>query len=346
MAKIFTLAPYVAVDGNGNPMAGAQLFFYVTGSSTPKDTFSDAGLTTPNSNPVVADSNGLFGPIYLAQDTDYKLILKTSAGVTVATRDPLLVNTLSVIAHQGSLIVGNASGADSELLISPTNGARLTSDGTTAVWRLPNFTSQVFLSGSGTYTTPPNCTAIEVDYSGGGGGGGAVGASTAPSGSVGGNTTFNGVVATGGNPGTGGTGSALGVGGATPAAGSGTATERYPGNSGGAGSEGVTTRFGGTGGASPLFGGAPVQPPNATIGNAGAASSGAGGTGAGGTPATVYSGGGGSSGEGVKLIILNPSATYAYSIGTGGAGGIGTGTAAETGGSGAGGRISVKEFYA
>lgn len=81
----------VQVDGNGLSMAGAKLYFYTTGTSTPQNTYSDSGLTTPNANPVVADANGLWPAIYLGL-TDYKAILKTSADVTVLTLDPLLVN--------------------------------------------------------------------------------------------------------------------------------------------------------------------------------------------------------------------------------------------------------------
>jgi hypothetical protein len=49
---------------------------------------SDAALSVTNSNPVIADSNGLFAGIYLGDPptfTAYKAILKTSADVTVQT---------------------------------------------------------------------------------------------------------------------------------------------------------------------------------------------------------------------------------------------------------------------
>src|SRR6185369_4212416 len=89
MTASLLLPLYVAIDGNGNPMSGALLYFYQTGTTTPQNTYTDSGLGTPNANPVVADSNGLFPPIYLSSGPDYKMILKTSAGVTVATRDPV-----------------------------------------------------------------------------------------------------------------------------------------------------------------------------------------------------------------------------------------------------------------
>jgi hypothetical protein len=77
-------------DANGSPLAGAKLYFYLTGTSTPQDTYTDSGLTTTNANPVIADASGIFGSIYLASSNDYKVILKTSADVTVWTVDPYL----------------------------------------------------------------------------------------------------------------------------------------------------------------------------------------------------------------------------------------------------------------
>lgn len=84
--------PFVAVDGNGHVRANARLYFYLTGTTTPQDTYADASLSSVNTNPVVADSNGLFPAIYLGDPptfSAYKAILKTSADVTVWTTDPI-----------------------------------------------------------------------------------------------------------------------------------------------------------------------------------------------------------------------------------------------------------------
>ncbi|HUY04991.1 MAG TPA: phage tail protein [Rhodocyclaceae bacterium] len=61
------------VSPTGVPLAGSQLFFYETGTSTPLDTWSDVTLTTANPNPVVAGSDGHFGPIFLTPATAYKV---------------------------------------------------------------------------------------------------------------------------------------------------------------------------------------------------------------------------------------------------------------------------------
>ena len=87
MADRFIPPVLTALDDNGDPLSGAKLYFYESGTTTAKNTYSNMGLTTANSNPVVADSAGRFGDIFLSSGT-YKVILKTSADATVWTRDP------------------------------------------------------------------------------------------------------------------------------------------------------------------------------------------------------------------------------------------------------------------
>lgn len=66
------------IDQNGVPLAGAQLFFYQTGTSNLQATYSDVNLTTANTNPVIADANGRFGSIFLITTNAYKVQLWTA----------------------------------------------------------------------------------------------------------------------------------------------------------------------------------------------------------------------------------------------------------------------------
>lgn len=83
------------VDRNGVPLAGARLFFFETGTVTPFDTWSDVGLTTPNSNPVPADANGRFGAIWLSPVQAYNVELWTATtdadpdGSQIWAQDPV-----------------------------------------------------------------------------------------------------------------------------------------------------------------------------------------------------------------------------------------------------------------
>lgn len=133
MSTLFTPPRYAPVDGNGNTLPGARLYFYTTGTSTPKNTYSDAGLATPNAHPVVADGDGLFGSIYLASG-DYKAILKDSADVTIWTVDPVPgLGAGDTLTTRGDLLTRDASGYK-RLPVGLVNQV-LTSDGVDVVWR-------------------------------------------------------------------------------------------------------------------------------------------------------------------------------------------------------------------
>jgi hypothetical protein len=88
MAQLFWLSGQQLSDGNGAPHIAAKAYFYETGTTTPKATYSDAGLTSVNANPVVADANGRFGDIYLVAGR-FKVVLTTSADVAIDTLDPV-----------------------------------------------------------------------------------------------------------------------------------------------------------------------------------------------------------------------------------------------------------------
>ena len=88
MAQLFYLSGQQLSDGTGAPYVAAKAYFYVTGTTTPLSTYSDAGLTAVNANPVVADANGRFGDVYL-QAARYKVVLTTSADVAIDTLDPV-----------------------------------------------------------------------------------------------------------------------------------------------------------------------------------------------------------------------------------------------------------------
>lgn len=72
-------------DSNGDPLSGGLVYTYLAGTSTPLATYSDQEIT-PNTNPVVLDSNGE-ADIILAAVSTYKIILKDSLGVTQWTVD-------------------------------------------------------------------------------------------------------------------------------------------------------------------------------------------------------------------------------------------------------------------
>ncbi|ABA04735.1 per-hexamer repeat gene protein [Nitrobacter winogradskyi Nb-255] len=194
-------------------------------------------------------------------------------------------------------------------------------------------TTQVFTTGSGTYTTPAGCKWIEVELIGGGGGGSGSGTSYG-NGFAAGNTTFGDLTGGGAN---GGANAGRGTGGSASGG-----YVNLTGAGGGNGS-GVNSTQGGSGGASPFGGAGAGGAAGAGAGTAAAANTGSGG-GGGGVNTTPNGGGGGGSGGYVKAIINSPTSTYSYSVAAGGNGGS-AGTGGAAGGAGGSGIIIVTEHY-
>ena len=92
-------------DDAGNVLAGGKLYFYDTGTTTLKNTYSDSDLTTPNTNPVILDGEGRVatgdGEIFLSGD--YNVHLFDSNDVQVWERDPVSsVDDLTRVWSNGS----------------------------------------------------------------------------------------------------------------------------------------------------------------------------------------------------------------------------------------------------
>jgi len=73
--------PRVRVGDGIVNFSGAKYFFFIFGTDTAKKTFSDSALTTENTDPVVADSNGLFPDIFT--DTKGTVTLKSSTDTII-----------------------------------------------------------------------------------------------------------------------------------------------------------------------------------------------------------------------------------------------------------------------
>ncbi len=109
MANRFYMPTAEAQDSSGGVASGYKLTFSETGTSTALDTYSDDALTTANANPVVADSAGRWGAIFL-KDQAYRVILSTDADVQIwsednvrGSNDNLIDDTInSTLASTGS----------------------------------------------------------------------------------------------------------------------------------------------------------------------------------------------------------------------------------------------------
>jgi hypothetical protein len=96
MANRFHMPRAEAQNASGGVLAGGKLQFYESGTSTPLDTYSDDALSSANANPVVADSAGRWGAIFL-KDQDYKVVLSDSGDVQISSSDPVRGSNDSLI---------------------------------------------------------------------------------------------------------------------------------------------------------------------------------------------------------------------------------------------------------
>lgn len=82
-------------DSNGNPLNAGKVYTYAAGTTTPLASYTSSTAGVSNSNPVILDSAGRAN-IWLGSSS-YKIVLKTSADVTIWTVDN--VNAGGVIGN-------------------------------------------------------------------------------------------------------------------------------------------------------------------------------------------------------------------------------------------------------
>lgn len=73
-------------DDAGDPLIGGKLYFYESGTTTLKQTYSDVNLSIENSNPVILSAAGRQPNIFF--NGSARVTLTTSLGQQIETRDP------------------------------------------------------------------------------------------------------------------------------------------------------------------------------------------------------------------------------------------------------------------
>lgn len=77
---LLTSPRIVVVNSAGQPYALAKMYTYRAGTTTNEPTYTNAGLGTPHTNPIIADANGVFPVIYTDAQSAYTLrIIVTDA---------------------------------------------------------------------------------------------------------------------------------------------------------------------------------------------------------------------------------------------------------------------------
>lgn len=150
-------------DGTGLPYANGKLYFFVTGTSTPLNTYSDSALTVPNANPIILDAAGRSGSVFL-QNLAYKVQLFDANNNQIWSIDPVWSSDFSTVAQfavnngtPNGTVAGTAGtfgGLPSSVVWDITNNilyvCTTTGTAATAVWTAVNAAS----SGAGVLGMP------------------------------------------------------------------------------------------------------------------------------------------------------------------------------------------------
>lgn len=149
-------------DNNGVPLAGGKLFTYAAGTTTPLPSYTSSSGTTPHTNPIILDAAGRVpgGEIWLDYTQLYKIVVKTSTNVQIATYDNLGGS------FNASPIVANFTGTGAQttfyLASSPAseNATQIYING---VYQNKN-TYSVSVNSVVFSEAPPTTSSIEVLY--------------------------------------------------------------------------------------------------------------------------------------------------------------------------------------
>lgn len=93
-----------AIDVGGGPASGALLNVYTRGTATRRPMWSDVGMATPLTNPIVADADGRFEGIYFDSTVQYSILATTADGATTILEADIVGGVLFV-SSSSTLIV-------------------------------------------------------------------------------------------------------------------------------------------------------------------------------------------------------------------------------------------------
>lgn len=107
-------------NGNGVPLAGGTINFYVPNTTTPKTTWQDALESVPNSNPVILDASGM---ALIYGSGQYRMIVKDSLGNLIY--DALTQDAIS-LQSASTVFGGTSTGSANAQTITVSSIAALT----------------------------------------------------------------------------------------------------------------------------------------------------------------------------------------------------------------------------
>lgn len=167
-------------NDNGVPLVGGTLTFYLTGTSTPTETYDDQALGggNANPNPITLDAGGRSPvEIWLDPSIIYKCVLKDANGAVIRSYDPVVDPAANVTAavriyagDPNGNVAGNAGtigGVGASMIYDVTNNllwiCTTTGNAATAVWEAQGATLGGVITITG-IITPASLSADQNNY--------------------------------------------------------------------------------------------------------------------------------------------------------------------------------------
>lgn len=154
---------------DGTVAAGAQVFFYIAGTSTKQNTFSDAAGAVANPNPIVLDSSGRPDnsgteiSIFLTDGVTYDIVIAPSTDTDPPVSAYRTIEDITGLDDLAAALADTTSAANGDALI----GEKRTDTGSTARTRHLNLEAEVlnvmaFMTSAEQADVKANSEAVDV----------------------------------------------------------------------------------------------------------------------------------------------------------------------------------------
>lgn len=152
-----SVGPQLQFYSGGVIAAGGSLYVYQTGTTTPVTIYSDAGLTTPITNPIVLDTNGE-AKFYVGPTINLRLDSYNINGVFIQTLDPVYVLGGTGAGPEATLASNSTTdlGSTNVTTVKVTGTTTITSFGYSAATSNPIY----FVRFAGALTLTQNATSL------------------------------------------------------------------------------------------------------------------------------------------------------------------------------------------
>lgn len=159
MANLFQPSLIRVLDRNGNPVSGARINLYETGTTTRATYFYDQEAEVVGPNPQIADATGLLNPIYLDPTRTYRIVVtNATASEVIYDIDPVRGYDDGMIADFAALVEATAPIVAADKVAAQAAATAAEASAETAADEATNATTQAQLATiarylSGSYTS-------------------------------------------------------------------------------------------------------------------------------------------------------------------------------------------------